>query len=73
METKSFVLKDTDTVNYTRNGSKIDWKVNKSHMGTRTAMDIMTENGYHPAGYGAPFNEQEEGDYYYFQCWSSCD
>lgn len=56
-----------------RMGSYIQWSITKEELGNRTPVDIMMEQGYHPAGYGEPFQIQEEGDLIYFRCWASCD
>jgi hypothetical protein len=65
---------------YERNGREIDWVVPKSLVTVFKDNDIrfalstvMEDNGYHPAGYGSPFNIREEGENYLFQCWASCD
>jgi len=56
-----------------RMGSYIQWSINKTELGNRTPEDIMMENGYHPAGYGQPFQIITDNNTVSFRCWSSCD
>ena len=55
------------------NYNKRQWTVPKSLKGDKSFIDIMEENGYHPAGYGAPFDETEDENNFYFKSWNSCD
>lgn len=54
-------------------GNKRLWTVPKTLKGDKSASQIMEENGYHPAGYGNPFDETEDENNFYFYSWNSCD
>lgn len=51
----------------------IQFIVPKSLVKDKTAEDIMMENGYHPAGYGQPYQLKVHEDSIEFKCSNSCD
>lgn len=63
----------TTTLRRERMGSYIQWSINLTEMGDKTPEMIMMENGYHPAGYGQPYDIRSTEDTMHFRCWASCD
>ena len=56
-----------------RGARKLKFTVPKALKGDKEFADIMIEQGYHPAGYGSPFDISEDKNNHYFYSWSSCD
>jgi len=59
--------------NYERVGNKVKFTVDNELLKTKTITDIQESLGFHPAGYGCPFDITTDGKTTTFYCWGSCD
>jgi hypothetical protein len=58
---------------YRRDGSMIRFEIPLTEALDATPSDIMMACGYHPGGYGSPFNITRTTDHLSFNCWATCD
>jgi len=71
METKELDIKTYKIIRDSRFSCKV--VVNRIWKADKSAIDIMMLAGYHPAGYGSPFQEEYDDNYFYFRMSNSCD
>lgn len=69
-EQEWYVSKCTQITRPDRNNH---FKILKSAALNLSDEDIMLCCGYHPAGYGNPFNHKETDTHIEFDCYGSCD
>lgn len=58
---------------YTRTGNKVKFTIKTEDLEKTSTFDVQISHGFHPAGYGAPFDVTESNGITTFYCWASCD
>jgi hypothetical protein len=58
---------------YQRVGNKVHFSIPIEDLKNAKESDVMMACGYHPNGYGAPFDITCKDKIKTFYCWGSCD
>jgi len=66
-------IRSISTSERSNKGRTITFTIKRVDMNGITKSDVMMAHGFHPAGYGSAFGEQEVDGVVTFNCSGSCD